>query len=82
MSEEVRGEAARLVRRLEVARERLVAVPGFDDDETCDLLTPAADRVARLHELARALANGALSEESAEEAVRALTATQPVRRPR
>lgn len=99
MSEEVRGEAARLVQRLAVARERLDAVLApraaevttagsanertrIDDDEARVLLTPTADRVARLLGLARALADGTLSDESAAEAVRDLTATQPVRRPR
>ena len=53
-----------------------------DDDELRDLLDPAIDRVARVIELARALADGRLSEESADEAARAVAAGQPFRRPR
>ncbi|AWH94573.1 hypothetical protein [Dietzia psychralcaliphila] len=106
---EVRGEAARLVHRLELARTRLDAAldprdptpapgsppppprapaggvatgPGLDDDEVRTLLAPAVARVARLHEIARSLADGSASEESAAQAVRALADTQPNRRPR
>ncbi|MFL0579990.1 hypothetical protein [Dietzia sp. 179-F 9C3 NHS] len=110
----VRGEAARLSRRLAVARERLAAAPspraagaparvptranaqsarGSDgagpgarvegaDDEVRALLHPAGDRLARLAALVEALAGGELSEEAAAEAARAVSADQPVRRPR
>lgn len=108
-NEDVRGEAARLRRRLKVARGRLDAVlhagdqPGTgevgdaaggdtgargglaridDDDEVRALLRPAADRIARLLELADALADGTLSDASAEEAARSVADTQPFRRPR
>ncbi|MDV8002278.1 hypothetical protein [Rhodococcus sp. IEGM 1408] len=112
---EVRGEAARLARRLEAAEQRLDAarapasppppraaesevrrVDGTDrtdgvdridridqvDDEVRALLTPAANRVAELVELARALADGTVSDESADEAARTIAAAQPSRRPR
>lgn len=129
---EVRGEAARLVRRLEAAEQRLAeahtppapsqprataastheishadtaiaracaegAAGGGGnagdedpprlrinevDDEVRALLAPASNRVAELVELARALADGSLSDESAEESARAIAATQPSRRPR
>lgn len=92
MSEEVRAEAARLAHRLEGARDRLVATTTaqprttttteLDDDEVRALLTPAIDRVALLAQLARSLADGTLSDESAEEAARAIAATQPFRRAR
>ena len=108
----VRGEAHRLTRRLESARERLDAAlapraplparpprgaereatsgPGagrariddVDDDEVLPLLTPAVDRIARLAEAARALADASLTEEAAERAVREIRDTQPSRRPR
>ena len=52
------------------------------DDEVCDLLRPTVDRLARLAELADALADGRLSEAEAAHAVAELSATQPVRRPR
>lgn len=96
MSEEVRAEAARLAHRLEGARDRLVGTATatttaqsrttttteLDDDEVRALLTPAIDRVALLAQLARSLADGTLSDESAEEAARAIAATQPFRRAR
>ena len=90
---EVRGEAARLARRLEAAGQRLDAartggsertattIEGVDD-EVRALLAPTANRIAELVELARALADGTLSDESAEEAARAIAATHPSRRPR
>lgn len=95
-AEQVRAEADRLVQRLKGARQRLGAArapasppqpradeqPGNDDDKVRLLLTPTADRVAQLHGIARSLADGTLTDQSAEEAVRALSATQPVRRPR
>lgn len=93
---EVRGEAARLVRRLEAAEQRLAeahtprgrgeSAPrrriNEVDDEVRTLLAPASNRVAELVELARALADGSLSDESAERSARAIAATQPSRRPR
>lgn len=97
VNEDVRGEAARLRRRLGVAHDRLAAilgaagVPGAtgegvsridDDDEVRALLRPAADRVARLLELTDALADGTVSEASAGDAARAVADTQPFRRPR
>ena len=86
----VRGEAARLLRRLEVARDRLDRARGErasdaagidrgDDDEVRALLGPAADRIARLAELAGALADGSLTEASAGEAAREVAASQPHR---
>lgn len=75
-SSEVRAEAGRLASRLEVARTRL------DDDEVRDLLAPALARVARLHDIARSLADGTTSEAAAARAVEELTDTQPTRRPR
>lgn len=91
--EAVCGEAARLVRRLEVARDRLGRARGErasdaagadrgDDDEVRALLGPAADRIARLAELAGALADGSLTEASAGEAARAVATSQPHRRVR
>ena len=88
--EAVRGEAARLVRRLEVARDRLgrargerasdaAGVDRGDDDEVRALLGPAADRIARLAELAGALADGSLTEASAGEAARAVATSHPHR---
>ncbi|WP_131885818.1 hypothetical protein [Dietzia cinnamea] len=88
--EAVRGEAARLLRRLEVARDRLdrarserasdaAGVDRGDDDEVRALLGPAADRIARLAELAGALADGTLTEASAGEAARAVATSQPHR---
>ena len=88
--EAVRGEAARLLRRLEVARDRLdrarserasdaAGVDRGDDDEVRALLGPAADRISRLAELAGALADGTLTEASADEAARAVVASQPHR---
>ncbi|WP_168169056.1 hypothetical protein, partial [Dietzia sp. HMSC21D01] len=50
-----------------------------DDDEVRALLSPAADRIARLTEIAGALADGTLSEASAGEAARAVAASQPHR---
>jgi hypothetical protein len=81
---DVRGEAARLAVRLEVARERLDAArqPGIDDDEVRALLGPAVDRIARLHEIARELADGTTPDASAAAAAQELAATQPTRRPR
>ncbi|MDX2357068.1 hypothetical protein [Dietzia sp. PP-33] len=82
---DVRGEAARLAVRLEVARERLDAArrPGIDDDdEVRALLGPAADRIARLHGIARELADGTTPDASAATAASELAATQPTRRPR
>ena len=68
------------------------AAPGggvarFDDDDTVNselrsLLAPAAARVSSLLELAASVANGALTEESATPAARAIAAEQPHRRPR
>ncbi|MCD2262792.1 hypothetical protein K3888_08765 [Dietzia aurantiaca] len=61
-------------------------VARFDDDainsELRSLLAPAAARVARLLELAASVADGALTEESATRAARAIAAEQPHRRPR
>lgn len=98
VEEAARGEAARAARRLEAARERIVAAReqggaagsdtawgGFDDDvdDTLrSLLAPAVDRISRVTDLAAAMADGALSEESAEGAARAIAADQPHRRPR
>lgn len=105
---DVRGEADRLVRRLELARARLDAAldprepapaPGTAppqplapggrvstrtgiDDEVRALLAPAVARVARLHEIARSLADGTTSDASAAQAVWALADTQPTRRSR
>ena len=84
------GEAARLLRRLEGARdhrdrtrgERVSDAAGADrgdDDEVRALLGPAADRIARLAELAGALADGTLTEASAGEAARAVATSQPHR---
>ncbi|UVE94488.1 hypothetical protein [Dietzia sp. B32] len=108
-NEDVRGEAARLRRRLAVARDRLGAVlraggdPGTgevgavaggdagarggvaridDDDEIRVLLRPAASRITRLLELTGAVVDGALSQAAAEEAARAVSGSQPLRRPR
>lgn len=75
-SSEVRAEAGRLASRLEVARTRL------DDDEVRDLLAPALARVARLHDIARSLADGTTSDAAAARAVRDVADTQPTRRPR
>ncbi len=86
----MRGEAARLLRRLEVAGARLDRARGGhasdtagaergDDDEVRALLSPAADRIARLAEIAGALADGTLTEASAGEAARAVAASQPHR---
>ncbi|WP_236885757.1 hypothetical protein [Dietzia massiliensis] len=88
--EAVRGEAVRLLRRLEVASDRLdrarserasdaAGVDRGDDDEVRALLGPAADRIARLAELAGALADGTLTEASAGEAARAVATSQPHR---
>lgn len=62
-------------------------VARFDDDDTVNselrsLLTPAAARVSRLLGLAGSVADGALTEESATQAARAIAAEQPHRRPR
>ena len=89
-AEAARAEAVRLLRRLEVASDRLdrarserasdaAGVDRGDDDEVRALLGPAADRIARLAELAGALADGTLSEASAGEAARAVAASQPHR---
>lgn len=88
--EAVHGEAARLLRRLEVARDHLDRTRGErvsdaagadrgDDDEVRALLGPAADRIARLTEIAGALADGTLTEASAGEAARAVATSQPHR---
>lgn len=74
---EVRAEAGRLARRLEVARTRL-----DDDDEVSDLLAPALARVTRLHDIARSLSDGTTSDAAAARAVRDVADTQPTRRPR
>ncbi|WP_295650267.1 hypothetical protein [uncultured Dietzia sp.] len=61
-------------------------VARFDDDainsELRSLLAPAATRVSRLLELAASVADGALTEEPATRAARAIAAEQPHRRPR
>lgn len=89
-AEAARAEAVRLLRRLEVASDRLdrarserasdaAGVDRGDDDEVRALLGPAADRIARLAELAGALADGTLTEASAGEAARAVATSQPHR---
>lgn len=98
MNEDVRGEAARLQRRLGVASDHLAAIlDGVgegaagarggvaridDDDEVRALLRPAADRITRLLELTGALADGTLSGASAGDSARAVADDQPFRRPR
>lgn len=52
------------------------------DDEVRALLIPAAERLADLVALARALADGTLPDEAAATAANAIAATQPARRPR
>lgn len=93
MDDAVRGEAARLLRRLEGARGHLdrardrrgsgaAGGSGVDDDEVRALLGPAAARIARLAELTGALADGTLTEDAAGTAARAVADSQPHRRAR
>lgn len=49
------------------------------DDEVRALLGPTVDRLARLADLAGALADGTLSEEAAVPEIAELAATQPTR---